>query len=642
LGRVKAVSKKLKILLSLIAVILSIGCHPYYNTFYNAKEAFRSAHRPHSKLMRMFPDSLVVTPTAEMEARYSRAIEKSLKMMEVYPRDRKNRDKAHFLMGRSSFYTKEFEVSISRMRDLQIEFPESPSVPQSHIYVAKSHILLDNLAMAEEILHKFLEDYPQFDKNQEITMLLVEIALRREGRSQALGLLSTLRLSSLPLEKRIDIILRMADLHYDLGQYSTALGLLHGAPRSKKHPYLMYRIDRSFYFCYDVMDSLSAALAHLERMHRNRNYREHRNEILFYKAVTLAKLGNVDGAIAILTDITRMCEKGGPSDTASLCGRAYYELALLYQMNKGDYALAMDAFERAAGFNDPALAGAHQRLVALRRLFELRRGDSTGVVTPAARYSIAELFWLDLAEPDSAYFYYMELSSDSTVTDSLLRPQSLIMAASVARSAAVADTVRSDSLLKLVIDGYPGTELAKRAQAGMDVDITVTTRRDLAERDFGAAEAVMESNMVEAVKSFYNIFKQYPDLDIAAKSLHASAWYSDNSLQKNRAAMRLYEELCDKYPESDYCVNSAEPRLAAARDTLSARKAGRDKKTSDQGAAPLSADSSSADSAAPADDSPNTMDITDVADTGGTDLDDSDLDSDNSAEPEISAPDDQN
>jgi len=571
------VTNKLKIIIPLLCIAFFFGCHAYFNTFYNAEEAFNSARRPHAKVMKKFPDSLVVDPSPQMIALYDRTIEKSLKMMEVYPKNKKHQPKAHYLMGRSSFYKKDFDVSISRMRDLQTEFPEDRLVPPSLIYVAKAHIMLDNLAIAEEILLDLLENYPHFNRDQEITLLLIEIAIRREGRSHALSLLQSLNLSGMPIEKRLDIILKMADLHYELRQYQTALGLLRGAPRSKKHPYLMYRVDRTFYFCYDAMDSLDVALNHLNKMSRNRLYnREHKNEINFYKAVTLRKMGDVDGAIALLLDITRVCDKGNTADTASLCSRAYYELALLYQMNTGEYSLAMEAFEKASRAGDPdAVARANARVIALRRLFELRMGDENGNVTPAARYSIAELFWLDLQEPDSAYYHYMELLKDESA-DSLMRPRTLIMAASVLRNE-LGQTARSDSLLQIVIDEYPNSELAQRAQVEKDVKVTVVTRRDLAERDFMAAEGLMDNDMVEAVKAFYNVFKQYPDMDIAPKSLHAAAWNTDNVLQRNRAAMRLYEELCNRYPESRYCTESAAPRLAAAKDTLEARRVLREK-----------------------------------------------------------------
>jgi len=554
-----------------VLLLAAAGCHPYFNTFYNAEEAYQVAQRDHRKLMRVFPDSIVVTPSEGMAAQYDRAIDKSLKMMEVYPKDRKHQDRAHFLMGKASFYKKDFPVAIGRMHDLQTNYPQSPLVPESQVYVAKSHIMMDNLAIAEDLLLALQKEYPQLDRNQEITMLLVEIAMRRGGRSQALALLEGIRRGALPLEKRLDIILRMADLNYELRQYRKALDLLRGAPRSRKHPYLMYRVDRSIYFCLDALDSLDPALAHLAAMHRNRAYSDQRYEIMYYQGITLRRMGRADEAIAVLEEIRKMCGKaaGARADTASLCGRTSYELALIY-LERGEYDKAAVALEEAGKVSgSPVASNASVRLWALKRLKELRTPDSSGRVSAEARYSVAELFRFELETPDSAYYYYMELSAD-TAADSL-RPRALLAAALVARYQ-MGNAARADSLLAAVISEFGGTEYARRAQIEMDVEVTVVTAREMAEREFRSAEALLENDAVEGVKAFYNVYTQYPDMDIAPRSLHAAAWYTASVLQKNRAAMTLYEELCEKYPESVYCKTGAAPRLAVARDSIAVRR----------------------------------------------------------------------
>jgi tetratricopeptide (TPR) repeat protein len=415
--------KNTLLLLAILPVLVLIfcGCHPYYNTFYNAEEAYQIARREHSKVMRVFPDSIVVTPPAVSEAMYDRAIEKSLKMMEVYPKDRKYQDRAHFLMGRASFYKKDFPVALGRMRDLQTMHPESPLVPRSLLYAAKAHIMMDNLALAEEILVDLLRDHPELDRDQEITMLLVEIAMRRGGRSQALLLLENIGKSSLPLVRRLDIILRMADLHYELRQYGKALELLRGAPRSKKHPFLMYRIDRSIYFCLDAMGRFDDALRHLAAMRKNRRYAEQRYEIMYYTAVTLHRMGRLDEAIALFDEIMRMCAaaSGGKSDAQGLCGRSAYELALIYQ-ERGEFDKAEAAFEEASKYAGlPAGAKASARLLALRKLRELRAPGADGTVSAEARFSVAELFRFELEIPDSAYRYYLELAADTAAADSI-------------------------------------------------------------------------------------------------------------------------------------------------------------------------------------------------------------------------------
>jgi len=578
----------LPLLLSAITMA-GLGCHPYFNTFYNAEEAYTIAWRDHRKLMRVFPDSLVVTPTDKIAAKYDRAVEKSLKMMEVYPRDKKHQDRAHFLMGKAAFYKKDFPVTIGRMRDLQTLWPNSKLVPQSQIFVAKAHIMMDNLVIAEELLAALLKSNPELDKNQEITLLLVEIALRRGGHSQALGLLEGIsRMSSLPIEKRLDIILKMADLNYELRQYERALALLRGAPRSKRHPYLMFRIDRSIYFCLDALNSLDDALGHLTAMRKRRMYSKQKYEIMYYTACTLHRMGRLDEAMALLEEINGMCsasleKNAGKADTMSLCGRSSYELARIY-IEMGDLDLAEAEFAEASKFGVSALGGAASaRHAALKRLRELRTPDSAGNIPAAARYSAAEIFRFELESPDSAYIYYLELSAD-TSADSAYRPRSLLAAAFTARDG-LKNEARADSLMNVVIKEYGGTEYARRAQIELDTEVTVVTRRETAERDFRAAEALTESDAVEAVKAFYKVYQQYPDMDIAPKSLYAAAWYTDRALHRNRAAMTLYEELCDKYPESTHCKTSAAPRIAVARDSIEVRKKRRSAAGAGDGAA---------------------------------------------------------
>jgi len=603
------------ILLLMLAALIAagaVGCHPYYNTFYNAEEAYTVAWRDHRKLMRVFPDSLVVTPTEKIAAKYDRAVEKSLKMMEVYPRDKKHQDRAHFLMGKAAFYKKDFPVTLGRMQDLFVFYPESRLVPESRIYVAKAHIMMDNLTLAEDILLSLLKEHPELDRNQEITLLLVEIALRRGSHSQALGLLEGMhRLSSLPMEKRLDIILKMADLNYELKQYDKALGLLRAAPRTRRHPYLMFRIDRSIYFCLSAKESFDAAFGHLAVMRKSRMYAKQRYEIMYYMAGTLRRMGRLDEAIALLEEINEMCagvleKSADKADTMSLCGRASYDLALIYQ-GLGDLDLAEAEFGEASKFSSTSVGSrASARFAALKRLRELRKPDSTGKIPPAARYSAAEIFLFDLDSPDSAYIYYLELSADASI-DSSYRPASLLAAAFTARDG-LKNAARGDSLLRVVAAEYGSTEYARRAQIELGAEVTVITRSEMAERDFRMAETLLESDAVEAVKAFYGVYQQYPDLDIAPKSLYAAAWYTNNTLNKNRASMTLYEELCAKYPESAYCKENAAPRLAVARDSIEVRKRRRAAGGGSEGAAAEledghEADAGKAKGAAPADSS---------------------------------------
>jgi hypothetical protein len=269
-----------------------------------------------------------------------------------------------------------------------------------------------------------------------------------------------------------------------------------------------------------------------------------------------------------------MCAKSADaakSDTMSLCGRTYYELALIYG-ERGEQDLAEAALAEAAKYSGAPVGGqASARLAALKRLRELRTPDGSGRVSAEARYLAAELFRFELEAPDSAYVHYLELAAD-TAAEPEFRPRALLAAAMTARYEMLGRGAGADSLFRGIIGEYGGSEYARRAEMELGLEVTAITRGEAAERDFRAAEALLGSDSVGAVKAFYAVYQEYRDMEIAPKSLHAAAWYTDNALQKNTAAMALYEELCKEYPKSLYCKKSAEPRIAVAKDSIEVRR----------------------------------------------------------------------
>ena len=65
------------------------------------------------------------------------------------------------------------------------------------------------------------------------------------------------------------------------------------------------------------------------------------------------------------------------------------------------------------------------------------------------------------------------------------------------------------------------------------------------------------------------ISKKYSDLpDLSVKALYIAAWLCDDVLNKNRTALKLYREICEKFPDSEYCLNNVKPRIQAYENKL--------------------------------------------------------------------------
>jgi tetratricopeptide (TPR) repeat protein len=572
---------------AVIAVCLSAvlsGCSTYFNMFYNAESAFNEGYALHKKALSRFPDSIVVAPPQEARVRYDRAIEKSAKVLEVFPKDKKWHDDAYFLLGKSYFYEKETVKALRWLRQLQEEYPQSPFVPESYVYMAEAYIIEDNLTRAEEIITFALKRYPFLDKDQKLSLLLVEAAVRREGKAQAVERLEAARRSARSSKKRFELLVRAAELYIDLRQYDRAAALLRSAPRSGRSPGQEYRVDLDLVTCFTAADSLEQALRLLAAMKARRRYAPYAKEVLFRKAAILVRLGRTDEAIEAFQQVTggkNIDTVAARADTSTLDGRAWYELGLLYQKRKGDYRQAEKYYALTAGrqTRDTAVtSGAEKRLKALKNLREWREAlagrdtlEKFKADPLALPFKIGELFYYELDEPDSAFRQFVSIVNDTPAAPDTCVSRALFAAGYIARKD-FGDTARSDSLYRLLGERFPGSDYIAGIRGESSGFASLKTRRELAAEAFRNAEKQYCAgvDVRAAVQAYYQVYREYPDLDIAEKSLFAAAWITDNELQKKKVAKSLYEKICERYPKSLYCTNEAKPKLKTVIDTLEA------------------------------------------------------------------------
>jgi outer membrane protein assembly factor BamD (BamD/ComL family) len=186
---------------------------------------------------------------------------------------------------------------------------------------------------------------------------------------------------------------------------------------------------------------------------------------------------------------------------------------------------------------------------------------------------MSELYWLELQQPDSAYAHFLRLAADSTLSGQ--HTAKALYSASWIALFSQKDTTAFDSLFAQLTLRFPSDAFTKQAQLDRGYSSTVTTPQDSAAKLFGAAEQlyVQDNNPLAAANAYLKVYKSYPTLELAPKSLYASAWLCDNELYKKETAKMLYEKLCAEYPLSEYCLQGARPRIKVAMDTLQALKA---------------------------------------------------------------------
>jgi tetratricopeptide (TPR) repeat protein len=486
------------------------------------------------------------------------------------------------------------------MRRLQREFPESPFIPQSWLFLAMACLDENNLDKAEEALNLILEKYPQLNEKEEVTFLLARVAIERQGKAQAIELLEKTLRTVKTAEKKMEILIRMAVLYMDLKQWDKAVSVIEGAPRKRGMHELSYKADLITLVCLGEMKQYDKALQTASKMLKSRYYIIHYPDIQLRKGRVLVKSGKIDAARVVFEQITKSAGSSQP-----LQGEAWYELGLIYQHHKGDFTKAKECYDKAASLaseesikKDAALrAEAISSIISARSSLndELGENDTTADSTalkPAAdtsfspsilRYGIGENFWLRLEEPDSALNHFNIITSDTSAGDTIKR-QALFAKAWIMLHMKQ-DSVSADSLFRYILGNYPATMYAKKAQAELGDSVTVMTREDSAMQAFTAAENLYfnDNDAVAASNAYLQVAKTYPELATGPKSIYAAAWMCDNVLNKNKTARLLYKMLCDSFPESELCAKEAKPRLQAVEDTLDAIKGvPREKKKEDE------------------------------------------------------------
>ena len=548
----------------------------YLNCFYNARVAFDKTYTAHMKLKHEGADTTDELPQ-DIKTGYDRAIKKCTKLIDVYPKRKKWHDDVTYLKSKATYYKREYSIAIRCLRQYQQEYPKSPFIPESYLYLGKAYLGDENLQKAEEAFELILKNYPYLNKDEEITLLLAEIAIRREGKSQAVHILEESLRNIKSVEKRMGIILQLSALYIDLKLYDKAVKVLKSAPHNKEYQHYLFQIEFYLLICYSELDNYTEAVDLADKMLKNKQYLKYASKILLQKGIILKIMGRLTDAIKVLVDITKGT---GPAD---IQGKAWYELALIYQHEFSDFEKAKECFIQVQSFSTDKelLAIADERIqgIDLKNQYQSeidsksdkrkKKVSDESEDINVTNYKIAEVYWINLSEADSALNYFTIITAD-TLADSAILMKSLYARAWILRFIKQ-DTATSDSLYNGIIAKYPATIVAKKSQQDRGVTVTVKTRGDSANLAFIEAERLCfnDKNPVAAVNQYYKVAKKYADQkDIASNSIYAAAWVCDNVLNKNKKAFMLYKKLCDDFPQSDLCINEAKPRIKIVEDTL--------------------------------------------------------------------------
>ena len=167
---------------SCILFMLLFSSCAYFNTFYNAKNYFRSGLAIMETAGRPDDDQI---PRQAADA-FDQAITKSLKVIEQYP-DSRFVDDALFILGRSHYYRQEYGLAERYFTQLLNEFVWLGYADQVRLWLAKVHAQMGLYEIMETDLAPILEaERPSRVLLTEIFVLRGDLAVRRQETQLAI------------------------------------------------------------------------------------------------------------------------------------------------------------------------------------------------------------------------------------------------------------------------------------------------------------------------------------------------------------------------------------------------------------------------------------------------------------------------
>ena len=283
--------------------------------------------------------------------------------------------------------------------------------------------------------------------------------------------------------------------------------------------------------------------------------------------------------------------------------RAAFELAKYYETSAGDYWKAREYYTRATTVPTiPSFAEANRKITSFTLYFSFkkelavadsisllavrtdsavspaplsaqaqgdsaRRADSLRVAAQSAREllmadslnnteeragaGLGELFYTDLANPDSA-FYWLKFALRHKY-DASTAPRILYILAELAGTYPDKTSVLAKEYENQLVKDFPDSYFAKQSQNIAPDQLAKDRSMIDSENAYRAAESLLEEGKDSlAVVAFSQVVRHYPVSGVAAKSQYAIGWLYENRLAKMDSAAVKYKILIAQYPTSPY------------------------------------------------------------------------------------------
>ncbi|MDA0709783.1 MAG: tetratricopeptide repeat protein [bacterium] len=537
-----------------IALLFALGfvsCKSvYYNTFYNARQAYMLAEK--SRADAEAPGSRLTS--AVYRELYKRVIAKSSAVLELYPKS-KWVDDALLLIAKSFYWREEYSDALVKYQELQENFPKSPLLAETFYWQGLTLWALNRTEDAR-FSFSFVDQKTDPELFGLANLALAEIEAGAQSYESAIESYQSL-IAQLGSKDKLRALAwqGIGTCLYKLGR-SEELIALNNVLISNPEPAINFETRAQIGKALEEQGRFDEALAAYNNILKIKRLR-------IYEAETQLRQANVfrlkeDYAVSEET-YERVAQK---YPRTKYSAEAYYRMGLINQLVHLDLEKAKDFFEKASREDRQSEAGeaALQRrkdllLIDRYRLQAQDAKDPKMALAPL--FNLAELYLFNLGETDSALAIYqraLALADTSSFAPKALYAIGLIYSDSLNN-----ETDARESFLKL-IEKHPNTPYARDARTRIQYSGADDA---LAEARFMEAEDLKREGMApgDYIPLLRQIASEYPNSSFAPQALFAVAWAYENEFDQLDEARDIYQQVKETYPLTRF-AEIADQKLA--------------------------------------------------------------------------------
>ncbi len=532
--------------ITLLCALCVVSCKSvYYNTFYNATQHYSIADQ--KRVESETPGSRITSAT--YRALYQRAIVKASIVLKYYPKS-KWFDDCLLLIGKASYWREDYAEALTKFQELQKLFPQSELIPEARYWQGLTLWAMNRISDAR-VSFSFFVEKTDSDLYGLANLARAEMEAEQGNRKDAIAsyraLIKTLDKNH---KLRAQAWQGVGNNLLELKRYDEALAAYENVLKSKPDTKTNFETRIKIGDTLQRQQKFDAALDTYEQILKIKRLR-------IYEAETQLKQTEVyhlKDRVETAEEIYRAVANKYPRSKYS--ADAYYRLGLIEQKVRHNLEKAQDLFDKAVR-EDRGSEPDHPGQLALQRQKDLRaleryRKQVEDVEDPekalATLFILAELYLLNLGEPDSALGIYQRAL---TIADSSDLAPKARYALGIIYADSLTDETAAREQFQLLVERHPNTPYAVEARKRLNEN-----RADdaLAEARFLEAENLSaEGAPARDIATIYRqIADDYPHSLCAPQALFALAWTYENDLEQLEQAKVIYEQVQARYPFTRY------------------------------------------------------------------------------------------